>query len=162
MRLPFSDSEMLKLLRYQPVPPVVKPPLTWLIALGSKGELLPGRSSMLQSCGRSSLLHPESSKSTASAPCAPPLWKRQSKSNNTAPYRSPSACASAAGKGAALTPKGDPIQANRANSTTATTIACLRTRTPCILDECTQPNEVLTITSCLLAFEHISAEDLHL
>ncbi len=50
------------------MPPVVNPPLTWVMAVESKGDCLPGKSSILQSCGRSSVLHLESLKSRVSAP----------------------------------------------------------------------------------------------
>src|SRR6266446_3059531 len=47
-RLPLNSAGRTNVLRYHPVPPVVKPPLTWLMASGSNGESRPGRSSMLQ------------------------------------------------------------------------------------------------------------------
>src|ERR1700733_14529172 len=74
---------MVNCLRYHPVPPVVNPPLTWLMADGLNGDFVPGRSSILQSCGKSSLRHLESSNLTFSAPCAPPRKKSQLLSNNS-------------------------------------------------------------------------------
>src|SRR6185437_15664807 len=83
MRFPFCAAGTVNVLRYQPVPPVVNPPPTWLIAALLKGDELPGKSSMLQSCGRSIFRHPESSNFTFSAPCAPPRKKIQLSSNKT-------------------------------------------------------------------------------
>ena len=55
--------------------------IPWLIASALNGELVPGKSSMLQSWGRSTLLHLESSRFTFSAQY-PALCKSQSSSKS--------------------------------------------------------------------------------
>src|SRR5438128_1875094 len=72
---------MVNDLRYQPVPPTVKPVFTPPTDAVEKGETVSGRSSMLQSCGTFSTRQLPSSNSVFSAPLTSPKWKRQSASN---------------------------------------------------------------------------------
>ncbi len=71
-----------KVFRYHAVPPCMYPPLIPQIAVESKGESEPGRSSMLQSCGKSMFLHVESLKNIWRASSTSPEWNFQSKSKS--------------------------------------------------------------------------------
>src|ERR1017187_3401549 len=82
---PASEAGNVKCLRYQPVPPTTKPVLAPpALCAESNGlggtPLVDGKSSMLQSCGNSSMRHALSSKPGVSVPVASARKKRQSES----------------------------------------------------------------------------------
>jgi len=58
-------------LRYHPMPPSVNPPLMPDTASGEKGDPVPGISSILKSCGRSTVRQELSSKPGCSALASP-------------------------------------------------------------------------------------------
>src|SRR5450759_3485682 len=83
--LPASEAGNVKCLRYHPVPPTTKPVLAPpALCAESNGlggaPLVDGKSSMLQSCGKSSMRHALSSKPGISAPVASARKKRQQES----------------------------------------------------------------------------------
>src|SRR6476620_8871328 len=104
---PLSPELRVNVLRYHPVPPttcpveapLLAPSLSWekgpivFPAICSGGPAWPiGRSSMLQSCGRSSTLHFESSKTVCSAPARLSRIKRQSASKSRTRSLNSEAC----------------------------------------------------------------------